>query len=183
MPSPEMRKNLAAIGALVLPVVVVKLTTLMLGHSALSAQATMKAAHPVAEVSAPAMQQGQNSERQRNAAKHVQSLKSQPFGPAPLLFAPAAAAPVSADPTTPSVVVTPSESPNDDVDPVPQFIVNAVMSSTTGQRALINGRPYRVGEQVRGTTWTVTAIESAKRSVTLADRNGRQATVSVELPQ
>jgi hypothetical protein len=49
---------------------------------------------------------------------------------------------------------------------------------------LINGRPYRQGQIVRGTSWTVLTIDVERRQVVLTDGQSNQSmTVRVELPR
>jgi hypothetical protein len=184
MPSPEAIRKLSAIGALVLPVAVVKCATVFMGQTApATAQAAPAVATSVVSTIAAPASSIKITAQQIAAAHHAHSLRLQPFGPTPLYFD----KPQSSD-ATQSVETQATNpikhAPGVETAPVPKFTLGAVMSTTTGGRALINGRPYREGEPVRDTTWSVASINSNNRSVTLSDSNtDRSVVVSVELPR
>lgn len=183
MPSPETRKRATAIAALMLPVVAVKLTTVLMGQSPMqTAVAASSAAAVVASANAPGQKPGQCTPRQRAAMQYVDSLRSQPFGPAPILFA---VAPEQQVTTSTSTTITPDViTPIGDLTSVPKFSLNAVMSADSGRRAVINGRPYREGDMIHGTTWIIATIDCGKRSVTVRDsQSDRQIVVNVDLPR
>jgi hypothetical protein len=193
MASPEIRRNAVAIAALVMPVLAVKITTIALGQP--SIQQASAEPKPVAAATAAAVvaKARSFSSQQIAAMQYIQTLRAQPFGPAPIRAE--NVAPVATQP-----IVTPAQPDPDStstIGPVPQFTLTAVMS-TNGivsgsdgtvsvqptRRALINERPYREGEMVKGTTWKIARIDCDKRSVTLRDtQSDRAVTVNVELPQ
>lgn len=181
MPSPDTRKKVLSFGALVLPVVIVKLAATVLGQSgAATASAAPRPTTTDAAVSATTPAATKLTARQLAAAEYVQSMRQRTFGRAPLLFEPR---PPSNEPntsSTPEVTPVVDSHPN---EPLPMFTLNAVMSSSSGQRALINGRPYRVGDTIKETAWTVLSIDVAGRSATLQDSHSdRTVMIAVERP-
>src|SRR5205809_614432 len=65
----------------------------------------------------------------------------------------------------------------------PKFVLQAILSSSQGKTALIDGKPYRAGDEVRGSGWIVQEITAESRSVTLKDAASEHTiTISVELP-
>ena len=92
MPSPDSRKRMLSFGALVLPVIAVKLVTTILGHSA----ATLAQAFPRPAAIDPT-NAGANAgrvpltARQQAAAAYVRQTREQAFGRAPFLFEPKSA--------------------------------------------------------------------------------------------
>lgn len=194
MASPESRKNLTAIAALIVPVLAVKAVTLVLGQPA----AQQASAHPkpaAATTTAPATtaKAAPLTSQQIAAINYIHTLRAQPFGPAPIRSEHAAR-------TTTQPMVQPTEpqvQPSAGLEAVPQFTVTAVMSTTgivsgsdgsvsvqPARRALINGRPYREGETVKGTSWKIAMIDCDRRSVTLRDvHSDRTVTINVDLPQ
>lgn len=190
MPSPEIRRNATAIAALIVPVLAVKITTVVMGHpTTRQASAEPKPVEATATPTATAKAKPL-TQQQIAAMQHIQTLRTQPFGPAPVRAEHAAV-------TTSQPLVTEVEPQVIPTAAQPEFAVTAVMSSNSivsgpdgtpsaqpTRRALINGRPYRQGETIKGTTWKVMAIDCVKRSVTLRDtRSDRTVTVNVELPQ
>lgn len=181
MPSPEAIRKLSTFGALVLPVAVVKFATVFMGQTVPAAQAASAVAVPVANAATP-VSKAKVTPQQVAAARYADSLRLQPFGPTPLYVEKTQT--VDAAQTIPPLNTSPNtHTPSSGVVPAPTFTVGAVMSTSGGGRALINGRPYREGQQVHGTTWVVTTINSSSRSVTLNDsQTNRSVVVSVELP-
>jgi hypothetical protein len=175
----ELSKKLWSAGLFILPIVVVKLsTTLLLGPAPHEASANVVdpgATGPaVVSIGAPAPWTPQ----QLAAARHISALRTQPFGPAPLLFDKTEVPEID-----PEVVVPP---PIDDPEPPKEimFTVHAVMSGARGRTAVIDGRPYTEGRAVRDTGWVVEVIDCDARSVTLREASsGRKRTISVELPR
>lgn len=174
MPSPEMRKNLASITIFTLPVIVVKLATMVLGGPA-----STSAQDPGLELVAgdgtpvPTNKVAAWSEDQLAAARYIDALRSQPFGATPLLH----------DTQEPELVPDPEIIPVEPVSDV-KFVLQAVMSGERGDTALINGRPYRKGDQIRGTRWSVISIDSSNHIATLKEaKSGQSMVIRVELPR
>jgi hypothetical protein len=180
MNSPDSRKRMLSLGALVLPVIAVKLVTTILGHSAAtSAQASPRpAAFEAATAGANAGRVALTS-RQQAAAAYVRQTREQTFGRAPFLFEPKPPDSTSSTSTTTTPLVQDTQPDR----PLPSFTLGAVMASENGQRALINGRPYLVGDQIKDTQWTILAIDIGARSVTLKDgESDRTIVIAVEKP-
>jgi hypothetical protein len=184
MPSPDSRKKLLSLAMFILPVVAVKISTVVLiGPGPQSAQATLTdpiAANPPAI----AMPTPRWTEKQLAAARHIQALRGEPFGNTPLLY--------EKQPEPPPVIEVIVEPPPPVIDPVPvpvlapipTFTLQAVMSGGRGKTALIDGRPYREGERIRGADWMVVIIDNDNRSVTLGEIGGdRSVRINVELPR
>lgn len=166
----DLRRKLPGLGLFVLPIVLVKAAAIMLGapgpqqSQAASNQEQAGAAAPAA-IETPKW-----SEQQLQAARYVARLNAEPFGPSPFLHLDA---PVAAVETVPA-----------SVDSTSKLALQAVMSSASVSRALINGRSYGVGEQVRDTNWIVQHIDIDSRSVRLIEaKNNRSMTITVELPR
>ncbi len=80
----------------------------------------------------------------------------------------------------------------DDNDPVPvpdmpvaerdpEFDIQVIMVTSTGNIALINGVPHREGHTVAGSNWVITSIDGTALSVTIQSREtGRKVTKYVE---
>jgi len=181
MSNPDTRKNILSIGAVVLPVIAVKIATIMLGHS--SATTALAAPRPAVIDGATASSHAERARltpRQMAAAKYVETSYSTPFGRTPMLFAPAPQVPS----TTPVVSVSTPVQDTHPSEPLPSFTLNAVMSSSTGQRAVINGTPYLVGDVVKNTDWVIHSIRVDERSATLGDtKSGRTVVIAVDIPQ
>ena len=61
--------------------------------------------------------------------------------------------------------------------------LQAILASKSGNTALINGEAYRVGETVKNSEWTITAIDGRARSVTLKhEPTDRVDTIHVKRP-
>lgn len=102
-------------------------------------------------------------------ASHLEALADRSFGPSPMLVPEV----VSEDDDLPVLVSG---------NGAPFFVVQAIISSGSGTAALLDGRPYRVGDAFGASGWHVTEIDSRARSVTLADGDGGLVTRAVEAP-
>jgi hypothetical protein len=170
MPNREQKKALTSIGMFVLPVVIVKLTAAMLGAPGpMHAEASQPTpSNEPASAPPPLVKPIVWTAQQLAAAAHVEQLDSQPFGPSPLYYEP-----------VPEEAPAPAAAPVK--DNIPAFTLKAVMGTSRGSKAIINGKPYSAGEVVRGTEWLVESIDCDDRSVVLKDGNsGRTLTIGVE---
>lgn len=172
MANPDTQRKLLAAGLFILPVLAVKASTmLLLGPAPQAADAAIDTSTTPAITSGPTVSW---KPRQLAAAQYIGKLRDEPFGPSPLLF----------DYVEPE----PEPDPIPTVDPTPikteiKFTVNAVMSGVRGRTALIDGRPYSEGHNVRRTGWIVELIDCDSRSVTLREEaTGERRVISVELP-
>jgi hypothetical protein len=63
---------------------------------------------------------------------------------------------------------------------LPAFSIQAIMGSSRGATALINGRRYAIGDTFEETTWIVAAIDPIARTVAFEEKEtGRTVTGSV----
>ncbi|MCI0363378.1 MAG: hypothetical protein L0Y44_07780 [Phycisphaerales bacterium] len=173
MASHDFRANLASIAIFTLPVIVVKLTTAFLNN----ASPTQVLGSTVEPVSGSAVVSAAKaatwSDAQLAAARHIETLRAQPFGPTPL-YHEVVQTPV--DTTPPPVVVVPPRIKA-------YFVLNAVMSGDRGETALINLRPYRAGDQIADTGWVVESINSSRRTAVLREpATGETMNIKVQLP-
>lgn len=168
MPTNETKRRLAVGGMFILPLVLVKATALFLGGTGPVEVSAAPAAAVPAPVAPIMSTQRRWTEREQAAARHIAQLHGEPFGSTPLYYEPRGGE---------TVVVF--EDP--EVLSAPDFIVQAVLSSSAGNTALIDGRPLRVGAALGETGWQITEIDAEARSVTIWDpRTDRTATRSVQ---
>ncbi len=90
------------------------------------------------------------------AAKYIDALASEEFGPTPLHHR-------RPDDAAPVVIDDPEDAP------VPEFTVTLIMTASTGNRALIDGKVYTVGQELAGTGWTIIDIDARRRLVSIRD--------------
>jgi hypothetical protein len=63
---------------------------------------------------------------------------------------------------------------------MPAFELYAIMNTASGDKALINGRSYLVGQSIEKTGWKVRSINVGDRSVVLEEIDGtREITIAV----
>ena len=177
MPSLDIKKRMWSAGIFAMPIVVVLLAGLILGESS-PRGAHGSVVQPSTAVSPLSPQNTVSwSPQQLQAARYVDSLKSQSYGPTPLWYEREEQAPVVVPPPADPIIEPPPI-----VEATPEFSLRAVMSGTRGKTALINGRPYREGDTVRNTQWKVASIDCDHRSVLLSESGSdRTLKISVEL--
>lgn len=151
----EGKRKLAAGGVFGLPMALVWLTSRMVGGPSSAeadeiplALANLAPVDPVGVVAPNAAEAA--------AAEHVAKLANESFGPTPFHHHRQGETPVL-------VVGDPEE------DPAPDFSVKLIMASSTGDRALIDGKSYRVGEELADTGWIIVDIDANSRSVSIRD--------------
>ena len=67
--------------------------------------------------------------------------------------------------------------------PALQITVQMIMSSASGNTALIDGKPYKVGQKLNESAWTISKIDGEARSVTLENsQTGQSVVVQVQVP-
>ncbi len=145
----EAKRRLATIGVFLLPVLLIKVVAAPLGHRGPAAAEGSNTPTPdvaIPRVAAPP----QWSEQQRAAAQHVAYLRTQPFGPTPLYY----------EPPQP-----PDRSGSSDT--LGHVAVQMIMSTASGDLALINGKRYRTGDRLRDAGWIVSEINASSGLVTL----------------
>ena len=118
----------------------------------------------------PSSSTQQWTEQQRIAAEYIQSLRNQVFGPSPLFRSV-----VQVDPDQPGPVV---------LSGLPEVTVQMIMSSSSGNAALIDDQRYSVGDAIGTTEWVIIEIDAESRTVTFEHApTGRTAAVSVHTPE
>ncbi len=156
----DAKRRLAAIGVFLLPVVLVKVVAAPMGNRGPEAAEASNTSTPVVAIP-PVTVAPQWSEQQRAAAQHVAYLRTQPFGPTPLYYDP----------------------PPDRIgssDTFGHVAVQMIMSTASGDLALINGKRYRTGDRLRDAGWIVSEINASSGSVTLKHpASDRSVVVSV----
>jgi hypothetical protein len=178
MASVDSKRKLMTLGVFAAPMVLVMVAKSYFGTPGpTAAQAT-----PIEEVSPDkskknAVKAPTFTERQVTAARYADSVRTQPMGSSPFYF----------ESRNTTVSTATNEVPVDPVtfEPgVPKFTVQAILASSSGKTALIDGKPCRENEMVRGTDWEVVTIDPDRRAVTMSDtKRERTVTVTVETPK
>ncbi len=110
------------------------------------------------------------TDQQQEAFAHIALLKEQQFGQSPLHRA------------TETVIGNDNTSPPP-VLPSLQITIQMIMSSTAGNTALIDGKPYKVGDKLLKSPWIIRQIDGEARSVTLENpQTGQTEIVEVQAP-
>jgi hypothetical protein len=167
--SPPARRNLALVGAMVAPVVVVQALRGLFGPEGLSPSATQAAiaadeeGRPTtraAECPAEARLRGYLArlDRARPSRSPMDSIEAAPDAPS---FTP--------DPSPPVMPARPS-------GPSTALTLSAVLRSSSGTMAAINGRIYGVGQSIEP-GWVVAAINADDLSVTIRGPDGQELTL------
>jgi hypothetical protein len=178
MATPEMKRKLWSLAAFIVPLVAVKAASVVLVDGG-PQQADANVPEAAKATANPGHKPVKFTEQQLAAQRHIASMHGKNFESNPLLY-------VGLEPEKPptpviEVPVVVIEPPK--IEPPPAFQLQLVMSGVRGDTALIDGRPYRVGDRVRDTDWKVQTIEVAKRSASLAHiSDGRTITIEVDLP-
>ncbi len=173
MSAHNVKARIVTFGMFLLPLVLVKGTAVMLGRGPEAAiadpvgnttTATTATIEPVVREWTP---------EQLAAARHIESLRSQPFGASPLLHQ--EPPPPQDDPrqhqTTPRI------------QPPPDVVVQIILKSSRGNIALIDRKRYRVGDSI-GEGWVVKAIDADARSVLIEHtKTSEEATLVVSFPR
>ena len=170
MPSNHTKRRLSDLGIFVLPVVLVKIAGTFLGTG--SPSDASAAPTPVA---LDAIQQFAHvttnyTEEQLELVEYISQLEQEEFGQTPMYYEPAEELPeilISEDPILMEL-------------PPPTMVIQAIISSSQGATALINGKVYRVGDEVDESGWTVIEINADSRSLVIKENDSeRTETVSV----
>lgn len=106
------------------------------------------------------------TDQQMQAIDHIAILQSQQFGPSPL----------HREGETISGNENPFSTPT---LPSLQITVQMIMSSSAGNTALIDGKPYKVGQNLKDSAWIVRKIDGEARSVTMENTQTGQSMVFV----
>lgn len=106
------------------------------------------------------------TDQQKQAVDHIAILQSQQFGPSPLHRG------------AKTIIDDKNQIPPPKL-PSLQITVQMIMSSSTGNTALINGKPYNVGQSLQDSAWSVSEIDGDARSVTIENKQTGESLVFV----
>jgi hypothetical protein len=172
----NLRRKLAMLLAFAMPLVLLKFTTAFVtggrlgtgsGPRSAAAQLPSDGEGPHSPMSLIEQQMKATSEQERRVAEYIAQLRQLPFGRNPLYYEPR---PERAEVQPSKPIPPPAAQPplvHDRLEARVQAIMGTREQGGTGSpMALIDGRPYRVGDLVPGGRWEITAIESGTRTVT-----------------
>lgn len=164
--SPHARRNLALLGALVAPVVVVQALRGVFGPEGLSPASSHAAVVPVEDV--PASSRVQERPREATLRGYLMRLdRARPArSPMDSVEAVAEAPTFTPDPAPIVTIARPS-------GPSVALTLSAVMRSSNGTMAAINGRVYGVGQSIEP-GWVIAAINADDLSVTIHGPEGQE---------
>jgi hypothetical protein len=150
------RRQFISVGMFLLPLVLVQVISLVLGGIGPShaSAGPRPAAGSLAGLEPIAAERPPTPPHQQAAARRATALASEPFGPSPLYYTPR---PPKPEPTE----------MDPEVQPAPEFTVQAILAASSGNTALIGGRLHRVGDEIGESGWYITAIDAQNRSVTI----------------
>ncbi len=169
------KEKLAALVVFLLPLLLVKGGAIVTGSGPSEAQATPGPKDPppqIAQMPDPPVW----SAKQREATAHIAYLKTQPFGPSPLLHV---------APPAPDHRVDPVDTRVDPPPPPPNARVKAILTRSDGNHvALIGRKRYVVGDALGDRGWYIIKIDGPARAVIIEHRpSERTATLTVPLPR
>lgn len=168
----NLKRAIVPLAVFVLPLLLVKLSAVMLGRSGPAEANSSSTAVTPSELLPLGAGRKPWSKQQRAAARHVDWLRTQPFGATPLYY---------------EVTETPPDnggSPTPVRFERPHIVLQAVMTSPTGNVALIDAKRYRAGDRLAGSVWIIGEINGATRSITLVHPpTGRTEVVEIRLPR
>jgi hypothetical protein len=154
---------LAALGCFLAPIVVVRAAVMLLDRpgpvAAMGAATENLAADPPPQ--APMATAWTNASRA--AARHAAEIAQRPSAEPPLYYA-VTESEFEAD-SFPENEPEPQPQPQPPLAVVLDASVQMIMTSDTEEIALVDGRPYRVGEVIRTGDWIVQEINSRDRAV------------------
>ncbi len=174
MASEQMQRRVIGVGVFALPLVLVQVAGVLLGGGGpedakggviIPMPPTQWTALPVPTPD------WSWSDQQVAAAEYVAALRSRSFGDAPFYYRKKAPDPGE------GVIEVPVP------DLLPDVEVQMILSAPSGNRALINGRPYGVGDLIDGIGWIVIEIDGKSYSVVLEHpETKRRTTITVRVP-
>jgi hypothetical protein len=167
MLSSNARRRIFSFSLFFLPVVIVKVMGGLLGGDGpQNASATVEPAAP-AHVSTTENPVDTRATEAANA--HRRQLAAQPFSKDPFYHE---------EPTSEPVAETPVEAPEPGA---PAIALHMIMAARSGNVAVINGKPYRLKDEIAHTGWYLTTIDPNARSITLTQLStGKKITAAVD---
>ncbi len=151
----DRNRKIKSIAVFALPVVLTKLVAVVLLDVPAKAGADLVPA--VAATTVPRLDGSRDwTAVQKAAAAHIVFLRTQPFGPTPLLHG--------------DVNVVVDRTP---VNPqsAPHATLGAILDAGPDSVAYFDGKRHKVGDPLLGSAWTVHEINGAARSVTVRHRD------------
>ena len=173
MASDQVQRRAIGLGVFILPIVLVKVAGALLGGGPDDAKGGVIIPRPPTPRTAPPVPapDWSWSDQQLAAAEYVAAMRSRSFEDTPFYYK------KQAPDTGVGVIANPVPDLQPDVE------VQMILSSPAGSRALINGRPYSVGDLIDGIGWIVREIDGKKYSVVLEHpETGRRTTIKVKMP-
>ena len=160
MATAETKRRLMNAGMFILPLFLVKGAGVMLstgGPRGVEAAVSGAEETPVIQtpIAAP-----QWSEAQLAVADYVQQLHDTPFGAVPLFF--------PQDQPEPAEIIQAELG----LQPPPEIVLQAILASANSATALIDGKPHKVGDEIRDTGWVIIEIDPELRAVMIQDPQG-----------
>jgi hypothetical protein len=108
------------------------------------------------------------TEREREAARHILLMASEPPSPTPFYYPPG-----SLREDAPEMVETPEAAL-----PAPSFQVSAILAGAGSPIAVINGKALRVGQTIEN-GWSLAEVHEPERAVVIAHEDGRTLRISI----
>ncbi len=159
MPSNNSKRRLCDLGIFVLPVALVKIAGSLLGTGGPADASAAPAPAAVDLAQQAALAATSLTSEQLALGEYISQLEQEPFGDVPMYYEPAE--------EIPEILLT--EDPIMIAVPPPSMTIQAIMSSSNGTTALINGRVYRVGDEVDESGWTIVEIDGDARSLIIQE--------------
>lgn len=165
----EARRKLTAGGMFGLPMALVWIASRLIGGPE-SAEASQAGNLALAPLNLDEVVAAAPSADQAAAAARIEALRESDFGPTPLHHQRAGEVPV--------IIKDPQDSPG------PGFKVNMVMASSSGNRAVVDGKVCELGDELGDTGWIIVAIDAQTRTVSIRDpETDRVRTGKVDGPE
>ncbi len=175
MPSDLLKRRIGDIAAFLIPLVLVKVAALALVDRAPRGARGAVVARPIDPVDLDFSRSSASlTPEQFAAAQHLDALTDEPFGDAPFYYRIRSK---SGDP----VIVDPIDNPHVDA---PDIKVQMILAARGGGSALINGKLYRVGDELKGLGLRLVEVDGVAYEVVLEDpRSGLRMRVELERPR
>ncbi len=174
MPSDLLKRRIGDIAAFLIPLALVKVAAVAIGKGEPpGARGSVVASTPIEPIDLDFSTSLESlTPEQLAAAQHLDALKVEPFGDAPFYYR-------LRDQDNP-VTVDPNDHPV--VDPDPDIRVQMIMTERGGGRALINGKLYKVGDELEGVRLRLVEVDGAAYAVVLEDpRSGVRTRVELAM--
>lgn len=160
MPSDLLKRRIGDIAAFLIPLVLVKVAAVAIVEGAPPGARGAVAATPIEPVELHFSTTSSSfTPEQFAASQHLDALKDEPFGDPPFYYRIRSK---SGDP----VMVDPIGNPDGDA---PEIKVQMIMAARGGGSALINGKLYKVGDELKGLGLRLVEVDGVAYEVILED--------------